>query len=122
MYRQTFIQWGQAHIVLVVPVEFMEYETVIGLEVHVQLKTSSKMFCSCAASYQEMEPNTLVCPVCMGMPGSLPIINREAVRLTILNGLALNCNIGELTRFDRTTYPFPDLKKAYQIIFSLHIC
>ena len=77
--------------------------------------TNSKMFCSCAASYQEMEPNTLVCPVCMGMPGSLPVINREAVRLTILTGLALNCNIGELTKFDRKNYPYPDLMKGYQI-------
>lgn len=93
----------------------MDYEVVIGLEVHSQLMTNSKMFCSCAASYQEMEPNTLVCPVCMGMPGSLPVINREAVRLTILTGLALNCNIGELTKFDRKNYPYPDLMKGYQI-------
>ena len=73
------------------------------------------MFCSCAALYQEMEPNTLVCPVCMGMPGSLPVINREAVRLTVLTGLALNCTIAELTKFDRKNYPYPDLMKGYQI-------
>ncbi|MEE2885295.1 MAG: Asp-tRNA(Asn)/Glu-tRNA(Gln) amidotransferase subunit GatB [Chloroflexota bacterium] len=93
----------------------MDYEVVIGLEVHSQLRTNSKMFCSCAASYQEMEPNTLVCPVCMGMPGSLPVINKEAVRLTILTGLALNCAIGKLTKFDRKNYPYPDLMKGYQI-------
>ena len=62
-----------------------------------------------------MEPNTLVCPVCMGMPGSLPVINKEAVRLTILTGLALNCAIGKLTKFDRKNYPYPDLMKGYQI-------
>ena len=76
-----------------VPVEFMEYETVIGLEVHVQLKTSSKMFCSCPADYQSAPPNSTVCPVCLGLPGALPVINRKAVDYTIMTGLDLNCDI-----------------------------
>ncbi|MDA1348424.1 MAG: Asp-tRNA(Asn)/Glu-tRNA(Gln) amidotransferase subunit GatB, partial [Chloroflexi bacterium] len=73
------------------------------------------MFCSCASSYQDASPNTLVCPVCMGMPGVLPVINREAVRLVISTGLALNCTIAPLTKFDRKNYPYPDLMKGYQI-------
>ncbi len=93
----------------------MEYETVIGLEVHVQLLTESKMFCACSARYQGAPPNTHVCPVCLGMPGVLPVINRRAVEHTIATGLALDCNIAETTRFDRKNYPYPDLMKGYQI-------
>ena len=93
----------------------MEYETVIGLEVHVQLLTESKMFCSCSARYQGAPPNTHVCPVCLGMPGVLPVINRQAVEHTIVTGLALDCRIAETTRFDRKNYPYPDLMKGYQI-------
>ncbi len=93
----------------------VEYEVVIGLEVHSQLLTMSKMFCSCAASYQEAPPNTLVCPVCMGMPGVLPVINREAVKLVIGTGLATGCAIAGVTKFDRKNYPYPDLMKGYQI-------
>ena len=93
----------------------MDYEVVIGLEVHSQLSTLSKMFCSCASSYQDASPNTLVCPVCMGMPGVLPVINREAVRLVISTGLAMNCAIARQTKFDRKNYPYPDLMKGYQI-------
>ena len=93
----------------------MDFEVVIGLEVHAQLLTQSKMFCSCSASYQESPPNSVVCPVCMGMPGALPVINRKAVEYVILTGLALNCDIAERTKFDRKNYPYPDLMKGYQI-------
>ena len=93
----------------------MNYETVIGLEVHAQLLTNSKMFCSCNAVDQDAPPNTVVCEVCMGMPGALPVINRRAVELVIKTGLALDCTISELTKFDRKNYPYPDLMKGYQI-------
>ena len=93
----------------------MKYETVIGLEVHAQLLTKSKMFCGCSADYASTPPNTHVCPVCMGMPGVLPVINRQAVEYTIMTALALNCSISEITKFDRKNYLYPDLMKGYQI-------
>ena len=93
----------------------MEFEVVIGLEVHAQLLTRSKMFCACSADYQDAAPNTVVCPVCMGMPGVLPVINRKAVEHVIRTGLALGCDIAGATKFDRKNYPYPDLMKGYQI-------
>src|SRR6266705_4032702 len=92
-----------------------DYEIVIGLEVHSQLLTKSKMFCSCSTNYANDAPNTHVCPVCMGMPGVLPIINRQAIDYTIMTALALNCTIPEYSKFDRKNYPYPDLMKGYQI-------
>lgn len=93
----------------------MEYETIIGLEVHVHLKTNSKMFCGCSAEYENTPPNTHVCQVCLGMPGVLPVINKQAVEYTVMTALALNCSISEYTKFDRKNYSYPDLMKGYQI-------
>ncbi|MBM4448491.1 MAG: Asp-tRNA(Asn)/Glu-tRNA(Gln) amidotransferase subunit GatB [Chloroflexi bacterium] len=93
----------------------MNFETIIGLEVHAQLLTRSKMFCGCSADYAAAPPNTHVCPVCLGMPGVLPVINRQAVAYTIMTALALNCQISDYTKFDRKNYPYPDLMKGYQI-------
>jgi aspartyl-tRNA(Asn)/glutamyl-tRNA(Gln) amidotransferase subunit B len=93
----------------------MEFETIIGLEVHAQLMTGSKMFCRCSTGYASDDPNTHVCPVCLGMPGVLPTINQQAVEFTMMTALALNCTISEYTKFDRKNYPYPDLMKGYQI-------
>jgi len=92
-----------------------DFEIVIGLEVHAQLLTKSKMFCTCSTDYANAAPNTHVCPVCMGMPGVLPVINERAVAYTIMTALALNCTIPEYSKFDRKNYPYPDLMKGYQI-------
>lgn len=92
----------------------MDYEAAIGLETHVQLKTKSKMWCGCANAFGA-EPNTNVCPVCLGLPGVLPVPNDEALRLTVLTGLLLNCEIPRFAKFDRKSYFYPDMPKNYQI-------
>jgi aspartyl-tRNA(Asn)/glutamyl-tRNA(Gln) amidotransferase subunit B len=109
----------------------IKYEAVIGLEIHAELKTQSKMFCSCANSttriyadenfneksrgWKNEEQNMNVCPVCLGMPGMLPVLNKQAIEWTILTGLALNCEVAKLTKWDRKNYFYPDLPKGYQI-------
>ena len=99
------------------------FETVIGLEVHAQLQTRSKMFCPCSVPSLESPPNTHVCPICLGMPGVLPVINREAVELTIMTGLALHCEIPAEAKFDRKNYHYPDLMKGYQISeYDMPLC
>ncbi len=99
-----------------------DYIATIGLEVHVQLKTRSKMFCSCAVEYGA-EPNTNICPVCLGLPGALPVMNDEALRLTTLAGLMLGCETPEVCKFDRKNYFYPDMPKNYQISqYDLPLC
>jgi len=92
----------------------MKYEPVIGLEVHVQLGTKSKLFCACPTDFGS-EPNANTCPVCLGMPGTLPVLNQKALELGMKAGLALDCEINERLKFDRKNYFYPDLPKAYQI-------
>lgn len=101
----------------------MPYEPIIGMEVHVELDTASKMFCGCSARAFGAPPNTHVCPVCLGMPGTLPVINELAVRYTLMTGLALNCTIQEYNVFARKNYFYPDLPKGYQISqYELPLC
>ena len=100
----------------------MQYEAVIGLEVHAQLKTKSKIFCFCSTQFGS-KPNQNTCPICLGMPGVLPILNREVVAFTIKMGLATNCSIASFCRFARKNYFYPDLPKGYQISqFELPLC
>lgn len=99
-----------------------DYEVVIGLEVHAELKTQSKIFCSCSTAFGA-EPNTQVCPVCSGFPGMLPVLNEKAVECAIKAGLALHCEIAEFCKFDRKNYFYPDLPRAYQISqYDMPIC
>src|SRR3979409_2440822 len=88
--------------------------TIIGLEVHVQLSTASKLFCGCSTKFGA-PPNTQTCPVCIGMPGTLPVMNREAFELGLQTAVALNCEIAPFTKWDRKQYYYPDLPKGFQI-------
>src|ERR1700735_2394841 len=96
------------------PEVLAKYEPVIGLEVHVQLGTRTKIFCSCPTSFGA-PPNTNVCPVCLGLPGALPVLSKDAVELAMKAALALNCSIRPVSRFARKNYFYPDLPKGYQI-------
>ena len=93
----------------------MKFEPVIGLEIHVQLKTDSKMFCSCSNRGEFEPPNTTICPVCVGHPGTLPVANKKAVESVIKVGLAVGADIADFTEFDRKNYFYPDIPKGYQI-------
>ena len=99
----------------VAPATLDRYEAVIGIEVHCQLRTASKMFCACSNAYADASPNTVVCPVCLALPGSLPVINRRAVELVIATGLAIEAQVPERTQWERKNYFYPDLPKGYQI-------
>ena len=99
------------------------YEATIGMEVHIELQTRSKMFCACSADFFNAPPNTNVCPVCLGMPGALPVINRQAVAYTLMMGLALRCDVHPHNVFARKNYFYPDLPKGYQISqYELPLC
>ncbi len=101
----------------------LAFETVIGLEVHAQLLTRSKMYCACSADYADAPPNSHVCPVCLGLPGALPVINRAAIEICLRTGLALNCLVPAYCKLDRKNYVYPDLPKGYQISqYDLPLC
>ena len=91
------------------------YDVIIGLEVHVQLQTQTKIFCGCTTAFNPDQPNVQTCPVCLGLPGSLPVLNARAMHLAIKTALAINCQIARFTKRDRKQYFYPDLPKGYQI-------
>src|SRR5918993_314977 len=114
------IAFGGSHLV---SLPEPEYETVIGLEVHAQVLTRSKMYCGCSADYADAAPNTHVCPVCLGLPGALPVINRVAIETVVKTGLALGCSIPPFCKLDRKNYVYPDLPKGYQVSqYDLPLC
>src|SRR3989344_3492882 len=93
----------------------MQLTPIIGLEIHVQLKTKSKMFCRCDNNGEDKPANTTICPICLGHPGTLPVANHQAIEWSVMSAMALNCQILEISKFDRKSYFYPDLPKAYQI-------
>ena len=92
----------------------MGYRTIVGLEIHVELSTKTKAFCSCSNEFGG-EPNTRVCPVCLGLPGGLPVLNENVVKYATMAGIALNCEIQKKSKFDRKNYFYPDLTKGFQV-------
>ena len=120
MYGMYLATVGDGGVVVTAPADRVagvleRYEPVIGIEIHCQLRTASKMFCGCSTAYADAAPNTHVCPVCLALPGSLPVVNRRAVELVIATGLAIDAVIPERTQWERKNYFYPDLPKGYQI-------
>src|SRR6478736_1842748 len=105
---------SSSEVAAIAPNVLAKYEPVIGLEVHVQLLTNSKIFCGCSTRFGDA-PNSNTCPVCLGLPGTLPVLNRRAVEMATRASLALNCTVHEHSRFARKNYFYPDLPKGYQI-------